>query len=39
LPFARLHVFLVGGIGFAVCVATAWALSFTPQMKRREIDE
>ncbi len=28
LPFERPHVFLVGGIGFAVCVATAWLLSF-----------
>ncbi len=28
LPFARPHVFLVGGIGFAVCVMSAWLLSF-----------
>ena len=28
LPFARPHVFLVGGIGFAVCVLSALALSF-----------
>ena len=28
LPFARPHVFLVGGIGLVVCVVTAWLLSF-----------
>ena len=28
LPFERPHVFLVGGIGFALCVLSAWALSF-----------
>jgi len=34
LPFARPHVFLVGGVGFAVCVIAAWMLSFA--MPRRE---
>ena len=33
LPFARPHVFLVGGVGFAVCVVSAWMLSFA--MPRR----
>ncbi|MBR2837861.1 MAG: sodium:solute symporter [Kiritimatiellae bacterium] len=28
LPFERPHVFLVGGIGFVVCVASAWVFSF-----------
>ncbi len=28
LPFERPHVFLVGGIGFALCVLSAWTLSF-----------
>ena len=28
LPFERPHVFLVGGIGFALCVLSAWLLSF-----------
>ena len=28
LPFARPHVFLVGGIGLLVCVLTAWLASF-----------
>ena len=34
LPFARPHVFLVGGIGLVVCVGVAWALSFViPESK------
>ena len=28
LPFERPHVFLVGGIGFVLCVVIAWTLSF-----------
>ncbi len=28
LPFERPHVFLVGGIGFVLCVSSAWLLSF-----------
>ena len=35
LPFARPHVFLVGGIGFVVCVLTAWALSFAIPERRK----
>ena len=34
LPFERPHVFLVGGIGFVICVASAWILSFVmPERK------
>ena len=37
LPFARPHVFLVGGIGLVVCVGVAWALSFVmPEYKKTE---
>lgn len=35
LPFERPHVFLVGGIGFVVCIVTAWVLSCVlPERKR-----
>jgi Na+/proline symporter len=39
LPFARPHVFLVGGIGFAVCVLAAWALSFAPPFEEKQRKE
>ena len=34
LPFERPHVFLVGGIGFVLCVSSAWLLSFAIPEKR-----
>ena len=38
LPFERPHVFLVGGAGFAVCVLSAWTLSFVlPREKKRKV--
>ena len=36
LPFARPHVFLVGGAGFAVCVLSAFVLSFVLPREKRE---
>ena len=37
LPFARPHVFLVGGIGFVLCVLSAWALSFVIPERKRDL--
>lgn len=37
LPFERPHVFLVGGIGFVICVATAWLLSFVVPERKRDL--
>ena len=37
LPFARPHVFLVGGIGFVLCVASAWLLSFVVPERERDL--
>ena len=37
LPFERPHVFLVGGIGFVLCVVSAWLLSFAVPERRRDL--
>ena len=37
LPFERPHVFLVGGIGFVLCVASAWLLSFVVPERKRDL--
>ena len=37
LPFTKPHFLLFGGIGFAVSVAVAWAMSFILPEKRRDI--
>ncbi len=37
LPFERPHVFLVGGIGFVLCVITAWAASFVVPERPRDL--
>ncbi len=37
LPFERPHVFLVGGIGFVLCVLSAWALSFVIPERKRDL--
>ena len=37
LPFERPHVFLVGGIGFSLCVVSAWLLSFVIPERRRDL--
>ncbi len=38
IPFtSHLHPFLVGGIGFVVCVAVAWVLSFLLPEKGRDL--
>lgn len=36
LPFERPHVFLVGGIGFVLCIAVAYLMSFVVEEKRSE---
>ena len=37
LPFTKPHVFLVGGIGFTLCVLSAWLLSFVIPERRRDL--
>ena len=37
LPFERPHVFLVGGIGFVLCVVSAWLLSFVVPERKRDL--
>ena len=37
LPFERPHVFLVGGIGFSLCVLSAWLLSFVISERERDL--
>ena len=37
LPFERPHVFLVGGIGFVLCVVSAWLLSFVVPERERDL--
>ena len=37
LPFERPHVFLVGGIGFVLCVLSAWILSFVIPERKRDL--
>ena len=37
LPFTKPHVFLVGGIGFMLCVLSAWLLSFVISERRRDL--
>ena len=37
LPFERPHVFLVGGIGFVLCVLSAWAISFVIPERKRDL--
>ena len=37
LPFERPHVFLVGGIGFVLCVVSAWLLSFIVPERERDL--
>ena len=37
LPFTKPHFLLFGGIGFAVSVAVAWAMSFILPERRHDI--
>ena len=37
LPFERPHVFLVGGIGFSLCVLSAWIISFVMPERERDL--